>query len=210
MGFDPWVRKIPWRRRKWQPTPVFLPGELRGQRSLENSVDRGAWCATVHRVAESQTRLSTHTIQLNINCIAVAKYMFTVIFKTVGMRTFSGTENVTPELLSLFVPVNYSGRWQVWMLGLIANTKVNMLVAQSCLILCIPWTSLSMEFSRWEYWSGAIPFSRGSSQPRDRTWVSHIAGRFFTVWNIRETPVADMSSLPVIIAKASGMITSPT
>ena len=31
--FDPWVRKIPW-RRKWQPTPVFLPGESRGQRSL--------------------------------------------------------------------------------------------------------------------------------------------------------------------------------
>jgi len=25
-GFDPWVRKIPW-GRKWQPTPVFLPGE---------------------------------------------------------------------------------------------------------------------------------------------------------------------------------------
>ena len=25
-GFDPWVEKIPW-RRKWQPTPVFLPGE---------------------------------------------------------------------------------------------------------------------------------------------------------------------------------------
>ena len=32
-GFDPWVRKIPW-RRKWQPTPVFLPGECHGQRSL--------------------------------------------------------------------------------------------------------------------------------------------------------------------------------
>ena len=28
----------------------------------------------------------------------------------------------------------------------------------------------------------AIPFSRGSYQPRDRTWVSHIAGGFFTVW----------------------------
>ena len=27
-GFDPWVRKIPW-RRKWQPTPVFLPGDKR-------------------------------------------------------------------------------------------------------------------------------------------------------------------------------------
>ena len=31
--FDPWVRKIPW-RRKWQPTPVFLPGESHGHRSL--------------------------------------------------------------------------------------------------------------------------------------------------------------------------------
>ena len=37
---DPWVRKIPW-RRKWQPTPVFLPGESHGPRSLE---------ATVHSV----------------------------------------------------------------------------------------------------------------------------------------------------------------
>ena len=31
--FDPWVRKIPW-RRAWQPTPVFLPGESHEQRSL--------------------------------------------------------------------------------------------------------------------------------------------------------------------------------
>ena len=33
MGFDPWDEKIPW-RRKWQPTPVFLPGKSHGQRSL--------------------------------------------------------------------------------------------------------------------------------------------------------------------------------
>ena len=38
---DPW-----W--RAWQPTPVFL---------LENSMDRGAWRATVHWVAKSRTRL---------------------------------------------------------------------------------------------------------------------------------------------------------
>ena len=43
-GFDPWVRKIPW-RKAWQPTPVFLPGESHGQRSL----------AIVHGVAESDT-----------------------------------------------------------------------------------------------------------------------------------------------------------
>ena len=32
-GFDPWVRKILW-RRAWQPTPVFLPEESHGERSL--------------------------------------------------------------------------------------------------------------------------------------------------------------------------------
>ena len=32
-GFDPWVGKIPW-RRKWLTTPVFLPGEPHGQRGL--------------------------------------------------------------------------------------------------------------------------------------------------------------------------------
>ena len=31
--FKPWVGKIPW-RKKWQPTPVFLPGKSHGQRSL--------------------------------------------------------------------------------------------------------------------------------------------------------------------------------
>ena len=30
---NPWVGEIPW-RRKWQPTPVFLPGESHGQRRL--------------------------------------------------------------------------------------------------------------------------------------------------------------------------------
>ena len=29
----PWVRNIPW-RREWQPSPIFLPGEFHGQRSL--------------------------------------------------------------------------------------------------------------------------------------------------------------------------------
>ena len=42
-GFNPWVRKIPW-KRAWQPTPVFLPGEFHGQR---------AWWATAHGVAKS-------------------------------------------------------------------------------------------------------------------------------------------------------------
>ena len=42
-----WYLPPSW-RRKWQPTPVLLPGE---------SMDRGAWQGTVHRVAKSWTRL---------------------------------------------------------------------------------------------------------------------------------------------------------
>ena len=38
--FDPWVRNIPW-RRKWKPTPVFLPGKRHGQRSLVGYIVHG-------------------------------------------------------------------------------------------------------------------------------------------------------------------------
>ena len=39
-GFDSWVGKISW-RREWQPTPVFLPGEPYGQRSLTGYSTQG-------------------------------------------------------------------------------------------------------------------------------------------------------------------------
>ena len=59
-GIDPWVRKIPW-RRKWPPTPVFLPGEF-------------------HGVAKSQTWLSTHV------CMYYPKI---VVFVLTGLLTQS-------------------------------------------------------------------------------------------------------------------------
>ena len=39
-GFYPWVGKIPW-VRKWQPTPVFLPGKFHGQKSWVGYSPRG-------------------------------------------------------------------------------------------------------------------------------------------------------------------------
>ena len=51
-GFDPWVGKIPWRRKR-QPTPVFLPGESHGQRSLESYSPGG------HRPEHACTRRVT-------------------------------------------------------------------------------------------------------------------------------------------------------
>ena len=63
-----------------------------------------------------------------------------------------------------------------------------MLVTQSCLTLCNPMDCSppgssvhGILWARILEWV-AISFSRGSSQPRDRTWVSCIAGRFHTVW----------------------------
>ena len=50
-GFEPWVVKIPW-RRKWQPTPVFLPGKAHGQRSL---ADYSPWDRRVgHHLGSKQ------------------------------------------------------------------------------------------------------------------------------------------------------------
>ena len=49
-GFDPWVGKIPW-RRKWQPAPVFLPGEFHGQRSLAGC---SPWGCTESDTTEGQ------------------------------------------------------------------------------------------------------------------------------------------------------------
>ena len=40
IGFNPWVRKITW-RREWQPTPVFLPGEFHGQKTLAGYSPQG-------------------------------------------------------------------------------------------------------------------------------------------------------------------------
>ena len=61
--------------------------------------------------------------------------------------------------------------------------KVKVKVTQSCLTLCDPMDCivhgiLQARILEWV----AFPFSRGSSQPRDRTQVSWIAGRFFTSW----------------------------
>ena len=59
--------------------------------------------------------------------------------------------------------------------------KMKVKVAQSCLTLCDPmdYTVPGILQARILEWV-AFPFSRGSSQPRDQTQVSCIAGRFFT------------------------------
>ena len=71
-GFDPWVGKICW-RKKWQPTPVFLPGESQGRGRL------GSYGSQSHRVGHDWATnthsfdhilLSSHTfIQFLEQCL---------------------------------------------------------------------------------------------------------------------------------------------
>ena len=70
------------------------------------------------------------------------------------------------------------------------HVKVKVLVAQSCLTLCDPMdcsppgcSVRGIHQARILEWV-AIPFSRGSSQPRDWTQVSCIARRFFQLWDM--------------------------
>ena len=55
-GYDSWIRKIPW-RRKWQSTPVFLPGKFHGQGSLEGYSPQSCKESDMTEELTSQLRL---------------------------------------------------------------------------------------------------------------------------------------------------------
>ena len=57
-GFDPWVGKIPW-KRKWQPNPVCLPGKSHGQRSLVG-----------YKKSDTTEQLSMHAHIVAVQCCA--------------------------------------------------------------------------------------------------------------------------------------------
>ena len=73
------------RSRKWQPTPVFLPGKFHGQ---------GAWQATALGVTKSQTRLSTHAP----GSLVAATLSASLVGEKLQLRGDGGdTEGCAPE-----------------------------------------------------------------------------------------------------------------
>ena len=70
--------------------------------------------------------------------------------------------------------------WEDYSLHKVRGKKVKVLVAQSCPTICDPGVVLGILQARILE-RIVIPFSRGSSRLGDRTWVSSIAGRFFTI-----------------------------
>ena len=64
-GFDPWLGKILW-SRKWEPTPVFLPGESHGQKSLVGYSPRGSKELDTAEHTHTPPRLLTSSWQGNL------------------------------------------------------------------------------------------------------------------------------------------------
>ena len=74
--FDPWVRKIPW-RREWQPTSVFLLGDFHGQRSLTGYIP----CS--HKESDT-TEQSTHR-QFQDSLVLRTQSLFLALLHTLGL-----------------------------------------------------------------------------------------------------------------------------
>ena len=58
--FDPWVRKIPW-RKKWQPTPVSLPGKFHEQGRLGSCLGNPMHSPWGLKESDTTEQLNTHT-----------------------------------------------------------------------------------------------------------------------------------------------------
>ena len=82
LRFDPWVGKIPW-RRKWQPAPVFLPRESHGQRSLAGYSPQG-------RTESDTTEVTQHRQLSAVSCSV--KWVCSYLPHKVIQRTKSDTD----------------------------------------------------------------------------------------------------------------------
>ena len=80
--------------------------------------------------------------------------------------------------LSLTINVSQEWVWPSWSLGALEPDAIES--ESHVWLFAIPWTHGVVQARILEW--AAVPFSRGSSQPRDRTQVSHNAGGFFTNW----------------------------
>ena len=136
--------KIPW-RREWLPTPVFLPEELYGQRSLASY---SPWSCKELDTTEQLTNIWLRMFQAHSKVRGCSLEIHLVSGLRVSRSVISDSwEPHGLQPARLLHPWDSQGR----------NTR-----------------------------GVTIPFSRGSSQPKEWTWVFCIAGRFFVVWVTRE------------------------
>ena len=120
-------------------------------------MDRGAWWVTVHGVKKSQTWLSNWAINMKDHWSQIIITKIIMKFWNI-FENYQESVSVTQSNPTFCSPMDCS----------LPGSSVQRI--------------LQARILEW----AAIPFSRESSQPKDWTWISSIAGRFFTVWATRE------------------------
>ena len=122
---------------------------------LENSMDRGAWQATVHGFANSRTRLRYWAHRHTHNTFSPTKFLKILMFPVFSHPNVCSVMCSLPTHFWFFCdPMDHSP--PSYSVHGILQAKI------------LEWV--------------AIPFSRVSSQSRNQAWVSHLPGRFFTIW----------------------------
>ena len=153
--FHPWVGKIPW-RRKWQPTPLFLPGESHRQRSLEDYSPWGRKRVRPDWVTEPTYNLVTTQQKTHWALYDLHRWI-----------------NIGEVVDSIITGHNRTCNRQGEARAEVVRVGCGSEVAQSCLTLCDPIRSSLPGFSVHGIFQAtvlewaAISFSRGSSPPRD-------------------------------------------
>ena len=171
-------------------------GWVDGELGKEQSISKGAWSfMRLHPIYLSCCWLSPLSGSLDLNP-RWAGPLFWLLPLCVGLRynpvTLYHQDVLTPSLclppslLSEFLQLRES-RSSVYSWSRPLTQKVKVKVTQSCPTLCDPmyYTTHGILQARILEWA-AFPFSRGSSQPRDWTQFSRMAGRFFASWAPRE------------------------
>ena len=142
-----------------------------------------------HQAFATQWRVGLgHLILRRIECQLLVPWQVNVVSKLFPF-SFSVCICISSTHSWLLFNVDSEGKTNNYDSG--QSVKVKVLVTQSCLNLCDP-VDCSPPSSSVHGISQArilecvaVPFSRGSSRPRDWTQVSCIVGRFFTVWATR-------------------------
>ena len=111
-GFGPWVRKFPW-RRKWQPTPVFLPGEFYGQRS---PAGYSSWSRKESDTTEQLTlSLSSDCFPFSPRCTARLNFAssFTLQYSYLVNSCQRNVDGITSQYWDVYV-IWALHNWGIW------------------------------------------------------------------------------------------------
>ena len=177
-------------------SPIFMAGNLAGLRSLDSVICflfLSSWLLLAH------LGVSVNHPKAYLCCSVFRGPFLSPSQSSLVIRTRQAGNNSTSFIVCISGSApEYSGDMPLFALTLLGYVEV--LVTQSCPILCDPmgcsppgssvYGIVQAGILEW----AAMPSSRGSSWPRDQTWVSCITGRHFTVWATRKVQASNLEA----------------